>query len=161
MLQSAHQPRTVTSSRQLLVYEFPPGAEYAGHLIGALERVESGGAMRILDALFVAREADSGEVAAVSMTSDGPAGMIGRMLSFRLDAYARAGATRRALRGPAGELARSLASSLQPGGAVLALLVEHAWVEVLTDAVSRAGGVQSANRFVEHSRITQAWTEPA
>ena len=42
--------------RQLLAYTFPPGSAFEGQLVGALERIESGGAMRVLDALFVARE---------------------------------------------------------------------------------------------------------
>ena len=43
-------------TRQLLVYTFGPGAGFEGQLVGALERIESGGAIRVLDALFVTRE---------------------------------------------------------------------------------------------------------
>ena len=37
------------------------GLSLRGQLVGALERIESGGAMRVLDALFVACEPESGE----------------------------------------------------------------------------------------------------
>ena len=54
-------------TRQLLVYTFAPVAKFEGQLVGALERVESGGAVRILDALFVTRAPETGELAAVSL----------------------------------------------------------------------------------------------
>jgi hypothetical protein len=44
-------------ARQPLVYRFGPGAAFGGQLVGALERMESGGTLRILDALFVTLEA--------------------------------------------------------------------------------------------------------
>ena len=43
----------------LLVYGFAPGAEFEGRLVGAIERIESGGALRVLDVLFVMRDADA------------------------------------------------------------------------------------------------------
>src|SRR5207237_9377779 len=76
--------------RQLIAYAFPPGAEFGGLLMGALQRIESGGALRILHALFVGREPDTGELVAVSLSSDSPAGMIGQLIGFRLEASARA-----------------------------------------------------------------------
>src|SRR5690242_9899648 len=88
--------------RQLLAYSFPPRSQFEGQLVGALQRIESGGALRILDALFVGREADSGELIAVSLSADGAAGLTGRLLSFRLEPSARAKATERALEGSAG-----------------------------------------------------------
>ncbi len=41
---------------QPLVYGFGPGAEFEGRLVGAIERVESGGTLRVLDVLFVSEE---------------------------------------------------------------------------------------------------------
>jgi hypothetical protein len=37
--------------RQLLVYSFDADAHFGGRLVGALERMESGGALRIVEAL--------------------------------------------------------------------------------------------------------------
>jgi hypothetical protein len=42
--------------RQLLTYRFGSDSKFEGQLVGALERIESGGAMRVRDGLFVARE---------------------------------------------------------------------------------------------------------
>jgi len=38
------------STTQLLVYGFGPGAVFEGRLVGALERIESGAALRVRDA---------------------------------------------------------------------------------------------------------------
>lgn len=43
----------MTPQVQLLVYAFGPEGAYEGRLVGALERLESGGALRVLDAVFV------------------------------------------------------------------------------------------------------------
>src|SRR4051812_30216328 len=40
--------RDQAPTSQLLVYRFGPDAEFEGRLVGALERIESGGAMRVL-----------------------------------------------------------------------------------------------------------------
>jgi hypothetical protein len=145
-----------TPSRQLLVYRFPPGSSFQGQLVGALERIESGGSMRILDAMFVGREDPSGDVFAVTMSSDSSAGMISKLLSFRLDSKARVDATTRAIDGPTGPLVQSLASSLEPGAAVTAVLVEHAWEQFLGDAIERLGGAEVDNRRVDDDRIGEA-----
>ena len=53
-------------SRQLLTYRFGSDSRFEGQLVGALERIESGGAMRVLDALFVARAPETGDLTAVA-----------------------------------------------------------------------------------------------
>jgi hypothetical protein len=142
-----------SAHRQLLVYTFAPGSSFEGQLVGALERIESGGAMRILDVLFVGRDAASGELVAVSMSTDGAAGMVGRLVSFRLERGARERATARVLESPAAGLAQSLAAQLEPGGAVAAILVEHAWEQLLAEAIARLGGAQALNDQVDASEV--------
>ncbi|MGO9823100.1 MAG: hypothetical protein ACLPTJ_20920 [Solirubrobacteraceae bacterium] len=144
-------------SRQLLAYRFPPGSRFEGQLVGALERIESGGTMRILDALFVGRDADSGEVVAVSMSSDGTAGMIGSLLSFRLDDHARQTATDRALEGPAGTVVRAVVETLAPGEALASVLVEHTWAVTLREAIDRLGGSQLLSESGEADEVDNAW----
>jgi hypothetical protein len=146
------------AARQLLAYEFPPGSTFEGHLVGALERIESGGGMRILDVLFVGREPDSGELVAVSLSNGGSAGMIGRLISFRLESSARRATTDRTLSGPLGEIVRSLAATLEPGAAIAAVLVEHAWSQTLGEAIERMGGTQRVSEFVETSDAGELWT---
>ena len=143
-------------AHQLLAFRFGRGVAFEGQLVGALERLESGGTMRVRDALFVAREGEDGELVAVSLSAHGSAGMIGSLVGFRLDAAERKKATERALDGPAGELLGELGASLQPGTALAVVLVEHAWVGVLGDAIGRTGGNEVLSEFVESASIAEA-----
>jgi hypothetical protein len=141
------------SSKQLLAYRFGSDSRFEGQLVGALERVESGGQMRVLDALFVAREPETGELTAVTL-SGGSGGIIGQLLDFRLDPHARKTATDRAMAGDSAEAVQALATTLEPGTAFAAVLVEHVWADTLRDAVSRIGGGQTTADFVDASRLT-------
>jgi len=138
---------------QLLLYGFAPGADFEGRLVGALERLESGGALRILDALFVMRDAESGEFVAVDPMRGG-GGMVVSLLEFRLDPAKRRQATERALGTDAsGEKLRELENALEPGAAMAALLVEHVWARGLEDAVSRTGGTPLASEFTDATAL--------
>jgi len=142
-------------SRQLLAFRFGSDSKFEGQLVGALERLESGGAMRVLDGLFVAREPETGEVSAISLGDAAPSRMVSRILGFRLDARERKVATERALAGSAGDAVRALAETLTPGTALAAVLVEHAWAAALTDAVERVGGDEVVSEFVEASSVSE------
>jgi hypothetical protein len=132
--------------RQLLVYGFAPGASFQGQLVGALERLESGGTLRVVDALFVVSDAETGEIAAIDLQQRSASAALGRMLSFRLDERERRKATERAL---AAGAVRDLAATLEPGAAVAAVLVEHVWAGALADAVARTGGAALLDRMVD------------
>ncbi|HEY7620253.1 MAG TPA: hypothetical protein VH834_10800 [Solirubrobacteraceae bacterium] len=142
-------------SRQLLAYRFEPDATFQGQLVGALERIESGGAIRVLDILFVTRERDTGELTAVSLPARGTGDRTSRLLGFRLDAGERKAATRRALEGANAETIQALADVLEPGGAIAAILLEHAWADALGDAVARVGGAEAAAEFVEATALCE------
>jgi hypothetical protein len=132
--------------KQLLVYGFGPDSDFAGQLVGALERLESGGALRIADALFVTNDAETGEIAAVELGGRRMDAMVASLLEFRLDAAKRRRTTERAL---GAETVRALADALAPGTALAAVLVEHVWAVALEDAVARTGGEGLLDRFVE------------
>jgi hypothetical protein len=140
---------------QLLVFRFGTGADYEGRLVGALERIESGGALRVVDALFAAADPGSGELAAISLRSAGSS--VASLLSFRLDPAERREATARAMdpgrSGIAAETMRELADALEPGSAVAAILVEHVWAAALSDAVSRSGGTPVSDEFVQATAL--------
>jgi hypothetical protein len=144
--------------RQLLLYSFGPDADFEGRLIGALERLESGGTLRILDVLFVRRDAESGDVDAVELQGDGAGGVVAPLLNFRLDEGERRRATERALRADAA-MVRELGAGLEPGGALAAVLVDHVWSTVLEDAVARTGGTQLASDFVDAAVLAELGAE--
>ena len=134
-------------SRQLLVFGFDASAAFEGQLVGALERMESGGALRILDVLFVAADEATGELIAIDLEG-GTGGLTAKLLDFRLDPAGRR-------RKGTSELARDLGGALQPGTALAAVLVEHIWSRALDDAVSRVGGRSLASDFVDASRLSE------
>jgi hypothetical protein len=144
---------------QLLVYSFGSDADFEGRLIGALERLESGGAMKILDALFVQRRADTGDLDAVNIRGDGAGGIAAPLLEFRLDEWARRRATQKALKGRAGgippELVTRLGDALEPGAAFAAVLVDHVWRRTLEDAVGRSAGTPLVAEFVEAEKLAE------
>jgi hypothetical protein len=144
---------------QLLVFGFEPGASFQGQLVGALERIEVGGAMRILEAVFVMRDADTGELSATSVRGDGTGGIAGTLVGFRLDAADRRRATERALsdrtKGMPAETLRELGGAIEPGAALAANLVQHRWALALDDAVSRTGGERLVNELVDAERIEE------
>ena len=145
-------------SSQLLAFEFSADAAFQGQLVGALERLESGGALRILDAAFVAADATTGELVAFALEG-GTGGLTSKLLDFRLDPAARRRATERALAddesGGVAQLLRDLGTTLEPGTALAAVLVEHVWARALGDAVSRLGGRPLVSEFVDATKLSE------
>jgi hypothetical protein len=145
-------------STQLLVYAFGPEAEFEGQLVGALERIESGGAVRIVDVLFLHSDRATGELSVFGLRGDGAGRIVAPVLDFRLDAGRRRRATERALRdgtaGLSGDDVQTLGRALEPGRSVAAVLLQHLWAEALDDAVSRTGGTPLADRFVDAPAVT-------
>jgi hypothetical protein len=143
---------------QLFVYSFSAGAEFEGRLVGALERLESGGALRVLDTLFVHKDGETGELSAIGARGDGAGRIVAPLLGFRLDQAERRRATERVLRegtnGMPGAAVEQLGSTLEPGCAIAAVLIEHVWAEALEDAVSRTGGNLVAGEFVDATALT-------
>src|SRR4051812_16838105 len=135
----------MTAPAQLLVYRFGEDAGFEGHLVGALERIESGGALKVLDVVFVARDAVSGELSAVELHGGSAGGMVAPLVGFRLDIGERRRITRRAERSA---LVAALGEALEPGHALAAVLVGHEWARALAEAVERTGGFALADGFV-------------
>jgi hypothetical protein len=147
---------------QLLVFAFGSDASFEGRLVGALERIEVGGALKVLEALYVRRDR-AGELTAIDLRGrGGGGGMTAPLLSFRLDDRARRRETERALAGDAavdGDTLRELGDGLEPGTALTALLVEHTWARALDDAVERTGGSTVAGGFVEATELAELMPE--
>jgi len=148
---------------QLLAYRFDPGAAFEGQLVGAFERMESGGTLRIRDVLFVGRDPQTGELIAIAAGGRQQGSLVASLLGFRLDPAERARATERALqrydRGAETNPLRALAETLAPGSAVAAVLVEHVWADAVDDAVARTGGTELANALVRTSDLTELGSE--
>jgi hypothetical protein len=142
---------------QLLLYSFGADARFEGRLAGALERMESGGALRILEALFVRNDQETGALEAVDLRSRGAGSMVLPLVGFRLDPAERGRATKRALDADdgLGDTLRRLGADLAPGAAVAAVLVEHTWARALEDAVSASGGTSRSSGFVDAASLAE------
>src|SRR4051812_12680982 len=146
---------------QLLAYRFAPGAEFEGRLLGALERIEIDGGARVLDVLFVARDAETGELAALAGRGRGAGSLVTTLVGFRLDTTERARATRHALGAYEGDAGpnpvRQLADALPPGGAIAAaLLVEHVSARAMHDAAAHCGGSPLLSELVPATSLADA-----
>jgi hypothetical protein len=144
-----------TGPKQLLAFRFGSDSTFEGQLVGALERIETGAAVRVVDGLFVARDRESGELSAIALGDRLSSRSTSRLLGFRLDAKDRRAATQDALDGDAGQAVQSLAAELRPGSAIAVLLLEHAWAEALAEAVARIGGAEVASDFVDASHLSE------
>jgi hypothetical protein len=129
---------------RLLIHRFAPGTRLEGGVLGALERMDLPGKPRLLDALFVARDAESADLEAVDLATGRASGSVVAMLDFRLDPGRRRAVTQRTLAGHPGgvpsAVVQAIGAALEPGGAILAVLVAGGQPTDLADAVHRAGG---------------------
>ena len=139
---------------QLLLYGFDADAKFEGRMVGALERMESGGALRIVEAAFVSRDAETGELAALDLRSRGAGSMVAPLVGFRLDPRERDRATESALGAGGSEMLTALGAALAPGAAIAAVLVEHTWARAFEDAVSQSGGTRLSGGFVEADTLS-------
>src|SRR3954469_2986556 len=98
---------------QLLVYRFGTDAVFHGQLSGALERMETGDALRVLDVVVVGLERTTGELFAVALRGGGAGGLTAALLEFRLDARGGGAGTPRGP-GASREPARPLAAPWAP-----------------------------------------------
>jgi hypothetical protein len=157
----AHHPLLPLPSAQLLLYRFGPEAEFEGRLVGALERIESGGTLRVLDAIFVHSDRETGALEAVVVHGNGAGRIVAPLLDFRLDASKRRRMTERALGGDRGAAVRNLAAELDRGESMAVVLIEHVWANALEDAVARTGGTPVASEFVDATALEALPAEPA
>ena len=145
---------------QLLLYAFDGDARFEGRLVGALERMESGGALRILEALFVRNDPETGELTAIDLRSRGAGSMVLPLVDFRLDPGKRGRATDRALDVEGlGETLRQLGAELAPGAGMAAVLVEHTWARALNEAVAQSSGAPMSGEFVAAASLPELTQE--
>lgn len=139
---------------QLLTFAFGPDAVFEGQMLGAVERLETGGALRVVQVIFV-RRAQDGELSAFAHRGGTAGGIAGPGLEFRLDAQERRRSTERALAGAAGTGVRELADELAPGSAVAAVFVEHRWLADFAEATERTGGAPVSSDFVDAEALAR------
>jgi hypothetical protein len=149
----------VSAAAHLRAYRFEPDAVFEGGLVGAVERMQLGGEAKLLDALFVTRDASTGELAAVDLASGSAGGTFASMLDFRLDAGRRRAITERTLATHSGgvpqPLIEEIAATLEAGAAILFVLHTGDAPPALDDAVARGRGRQIAEEPVDATALSE------
>ena len=131
---------------QILVIGFDADAKFEGLIIEELERLISGGTIRVIDLRFIARSADGDlldvELEALSEDERASFGQVIDTLRQAAGEPADAAPGDAIGLGPA-EIERFV-SGLQPGQSVGIMLFEHTWATRLKAAVRGAGGIALA-----------------
>jgi uncharacterized membrane protein len=146
---------------QLIVLGFPE-PNFHGEIIAELERLRETGAVRVIDALAVHKDADGEiEVAHLSNLTDDEAiefgSVVGALIGLGIDgeegmaAGAEAGAMAAAEDGAdvfSDEDAWDVIEEIPNGSAAALVLLEHTWAIPLRNAVVAAGGFRIGDGFI-------------
>jgi hypothetical protein len=143
----------------LRAYCFDPGARFEGGLLTAIERMQVAQDGELLDALFVRRDAATGALEAIDLSSGGGDATLASLLDFRLDADRRRALSERTLEENRGgvppPLIEAVATSLEAGAAMLAVIHTAPSVALLEDAVVRCGGRSIADEPVDARTLAE------
>jgi uncharacterized membrane protein len=147
---------------QLLAIGFPADAEFEGRIMAEIERLESHETIRVLDLLFVAKDAETGDLLALDYQGEDLGAIVGALLGFEFDGEQPDGTTE-GIQGHAFGLSqtemREMAASLHPGDSAGFLLVEHVWARDLKSAVRDAGGFPLGDGFLTPEALAAVGTE--
>jgi uncharacterized membrane protein len=137
---------------QMITVAFEPDAKFDGHIIDELTRLERERTIRILDLLFVLKDADSGELLTLEHQGEELGTVVGAMLGLASDGAANErmraeGVGDRAFGMTTDEI-QELAASLEPGHSAGFLLIEHVWARDFKQAIRDAGGVLLSEAFL-------------
>ena len=149
---------------QLVAIGFPPDAEFEGRIMEELERLERHETIRILDLLFVGKDAETGDLLALDYQGEDLGAIVGALLGFEFeDDGEQPDGTTEGIRGHAfglsqGEM-QDMAASLHPGNSAGFLLVEHVWARDLKSAIRDAGGFPLGEGFLTPEALAEVAVE--
>src|SRR5215217_8948473 len=126
---------------QLLALGFDADARFEGRIMDELERLERHKTIRILDLLFVRKDAETGDLLALDYQGEELGAIVGALLGFEFEGEEQpAGSTEEEkveshAFGLSREQIEAVAASLDPGSSAGFLLVEHVWARDLKRAI--------------------------
>jgi hypothetical protein len=145
------------SARRLAAFRFAPDASMRGDLLGAMERMDRPSGSSVLDALLVARDAETGELHALDLATGRADGTLAALLDFRLDPVRRRALTRRTLDRGAGGVPRDvieqIGATLPPGASFVALLASSEERDAFREAAARGGGYVVVDESVDATAL--------
>src|SRR4051812_205691 len=149
---------------QLLAIGFDPDARFEGKILDELERLERHETIRILDLLFVGKDAETGDLLALDHQGEELGAIVGSLLGFEFEEDGeRPDGSSQEIQGHAFGLSRAemqeKAASLHPGSSAGFLLIEHVWARDLKRAIRDAGGFPLGEGFLTPEALADVATE--
>ena len=146
---------------QLLAVGFDPDARFEGRIIDELESLERHETIRILDLLFVGKDAETGDLLALDYQGEELGAIVGALLGFDFEGEQPSELSE--VEGHAFGLSqkeiRGIAASLHPGDSAGFLLIEHVWARDLKGAIREAGGFPLGEGFLTPEALAEVATE--
>jgi uncharacterized membrane protein len=138
---------------QLLAVGFDPDARFEGRILDELANLERHETIRILDLLFVGKDAETGDLLALDYQGEELGAIVGALLGFDFeDDGERPDGSSQEIQGHAFGLSESeiqkIGVSLDPGSSAGFLLIEHVWARDLKRAIRDAGGFPLGEGFL-------------
>jgi uncharacterized membrane protein len=149
---------------QLLAIGFPPDADFEGRIMAEIERLESHETIRVLDLLFVAKDAETGDLLALDYQGEDLGAIVGALLGFEFqdDGGQPNGSTEGAgdhAFGLSQGKIHDIAASLDPGSSAGFVLIEHVWARDLKNAIRDAGGFPLGEGFLTPEALAEVAIE--
>ena len=146
---------------QLLAVGFGPEAKFEGRIMDELSRLEQHETIRILDLLFVQKDAESGDLLALDYQGQELGAIVGALLGFEFEGDLPPDSQEvqsHAFGLSQGEI-QEIAASLAPGSSAGFLLIEHVWARDLKRALRDAGGFPLGEGFLTPEAIAAVAAE--
>jgi uncharacterized membrane protein len=151
---------------QLLAVGFGPEANFEGRIMDELAKLENQKTIRILDLLFVHKDAQTGDLIALDYQGEELGAIVGALLGFEFegDEQQPAGSTDEEMVeshafGLSQREIEAMAASLEPGTSAGFLLVEHVWARDLKRAIRQTGGFPIGEGFLTPEAIAEVAAE--
>jgi hypothetical protein len=146
---------------QLLAVGFGPDAKFEGRIMDELSRLECQETIRILDLLFVQKDAETGDLLALDYQGQELGAIVGALLGFDFEGDLPPDSQEvqsHAFGLAQGEI-QEIAASLAPGSSAGFLLIEHVWARDLKRALRDVGGFPLGEGFLTPEAIAAVAAE--
>ena len=146
---------------QLLAIGFDEDARFEGRIMDELANLERHETIRILDLLFVGKDAETGDLLALAYQGEELGAIVGALLGFDFEGEEPSQVSE--LEGHAFGLSQSeiqgIAASLEPGTSAGFVLIEHVWARELKRAIRDAGGFPLGEGFLTPEALAEVAIE--
>ena len=135
---------------QLLAIGFDEDARFEGRIMDELANLERHETIRILDLLFVGKDAETDDLLALDYQGEELGAIVGALLGFDFEGEEPSAVSE--FEGHAFGLSQSeiqgIAASLEPGTSAGFVLIEHVWARELKRAIRETGGFPLGEGFL-------------